>query len=209
MLVYTNIMRMHTTRRLPADERRRSILDAALTILSSQGYAGMTTARVARKVGVAEPILYRHFSSKHAILCALLDEVIARMVAAFRELIREETDPLAALRRICRAYPDLSRRYRREFRIINQAVVGPKDPQTREVLARHYEAYHAFFQELIENGQRAGDLRRDIPAAVGAWHMIHSALGFLMMQEVRRDTQSSKDLEGLADATLAGLLKRA
>jgi AcrR family transcriptional regulator len=201
------MVRMHTTRRLPADERRRSILDAALTILSSQGYAGMTTARVARKVGVAEPILYRHFSSKHAILCALLDEVIARMVAAFRELIRDETEPLAALRRICRAYPDLSRRYRREFRIINQAVVGPKDPQTREVLARHYEAYHAFFQELIENGQRAGALRRDIPAAVGAWHMIHSALGFLMMQEVRRDTQS-KDLEGLADATLAGLLKR-
>jgi len=194
-------------KRLPADERRRTILDAALTILSSEGYAGMTTARVARELGVAEPILYRHFSSKHAILCALLDEVIARMIAAFRELIAGETDPVAALRRICRAYPELSRRYRREFRIINQMLVAPKDPKTHEMLARHYEAYRDFCQELIEKGQRTGALRRDIPPAVGAWHMIHCALGFLMMQEVRRKRLSSRDFEGLAEATLGGLLK--
>ena len=96
MLAHTNIMSAQNTKRLPAGERRQSILDAALTILSSEGYAGMTTARVARKVGVAEPILYRHFSSKHALLCALLDGIIARMMAAFRELIANETDPVAA-----------------------------------------------------------------------------------------------------------------
>jgi len=209
MLVLTNIVGVQTTKRLSSGERRRSILDAALTVLSSQGYVGMTTARVARKVGVAEPILYRHFSSKHALLCALLDEIIARMMAAFRELIADETDPVAALRRICRAYPELSRRYRREFRVINQSLVETKDPATRKLLERHYDAYRAFFQELIEKGQRAGALRRDVPAAVGAWHMIHCALGYLMMQGVRHGALSSQDLEGLSDATLAGLLKPA
>src|SRR5271170_7510437 len=94
-------------KRMSADERRRSILDAALSVLSSEGYAGTTTARVARKVGVTEPILYRHFSSKRAILRALLDEVITRMMVAFHELIKEEVDPVAALRRICYAYPEL------------------------------------------------------------------------------------------------------
>jgi len=52
------------------------------------------------------------------------------------------------------------------------------------VLARHYETYRAFIQDLVEKGQRTGALRRDIPAGAGAWHMIHCALGFLMMQEV-------------------------
>jgi len=209
MLVYTNIMIERTTKRMPAEERRRSILEAALTLLSKEGYAGMTTARVARSVGVSEPILYRHFSSKRAMLRALLDEVITRMMQAFREVIAEETDPVAALRHICRAYPELAQRHAREFNIINRTLVENNDPEIRKMLARHYDAYRAFLQELIEKGQRSGALRRDIPAAIGAWHIIHSALGFLITQPVRKEARSAKDFASLADATLSGLFQPA
>ena len=52
-----------------------------------------------------------------------------------------------------------------------------------------------------------GALRRDIPAAAGAWHMIHSALGFLMTQELRGEATASMHIDAFADATLGGLLK--
>ena len=45
------------------------------------------------------------------------------------------------------------------------------------------------------------------PAAAGAWHMIHSALGFLMTQEIRGDGKDSIHVGAFADATLGGLLK--
>ncbi|PYJ57731.1 MAG: hypothetical protein DME24_18355 [Verrucomicrobia bacterium] len=200
-------MSMSATKRLPAEARRRSILDAALSVLAEGGYAGMTTARLARKAGVTEPILYRHFASKRALLRALLDEVTARMIAAFHQLTDGETDTVAGLRRICLAYPELSSRYQREFRIINQALLEATDARTRELLAAHYDAYRRFLQDLIEQGQRAGSLRHDIPAAAGAWHMIHSALGFLMTQEMREDGKGSIHVKAFADATLGGLLK--
>jgi TetR/AcrR family transcriptional regulator len=202
-------MAANLAKRLSAAERRQSILDAALAVLAKEGYAGMTTARVARAVGVTEPILYRHFPSKRAILRTLLKEIITRMMTAFQELIEAEADPVAALRRICRGYPELSRRYQREFRIINQALMEANDPKTRRMLVDHYHAYRDFLQGLIEQGQRTGVLRRDIPAAIGAWHVIHSALGFLMTQPIRNEAQSPKDFESLADATLSGLLKSA
>ena len=200
-------MKSVSTKRLPATERRRSILDAALTILSKKGYAGMTTAEVARKVGVSEPILYRHFSSKRALLRALLDEVIGQMMASFHQLTAGEPDPVAALLHICRAYPEMALRHRREFRVINQTLVDCSDPKIREALTRHYDAYRAFLQDLIEKGQQTGALRRDIPANVGARHMIHAALGFLMAEEVRTNVRSPKEVEGFAHATLGGLLE--
>jgi AcrR family transcriptional regulator len=200
-------MKATGTKRLPATERRQSILDAALTILSKKGYAGMTTAEVARRVGVSEPILYRHFSSKRALLRALLDEVIKQMMISFRKLTEGEPDPVAALHCICRAYPQMAEHHRREFRVINQTLVECSDPRIREALTRHYDAYRAFLQDLIEKGQRTSALRDDIPANVCAWHMIHAALGFLMAEEVRTNVRSSKDIEGFADATLGGLLK--
>src|SRR5258708_31230141 len=91
-------------------------------------------------VGVPEPILCRHFSSKHAILCTLLDEVIARMMAAFRELSSGETDPVAALRRICRAYPELSRRYRRGVRVLPHGPRLAKESENPPRLARPFHA---------------------------------------------------------------------
>jgi AcrR family transcriptional regulator len=196
------------SKRLPAVERRQSILAAALTVLAQEGYAGMTTARLAQKVGISEPILYRHFSSKRAILRSVLDEVIARMLTAFFELTRTETDPVAALRLICYAYPKLARRFHREFSVINQALVAANDPATWKILARHYDVYQSFLQMLIERGQQAGRLRWDIPAAVGAWHIIHSALGFLMTQPIRKRANSAKDFERLAEAALTVELKR-
>jgi TetR/AcrR family transcriptional regulator len=205
MLTYE--MSMPPTKRLPAEERRQSILNAALSVLAEGGYAGMTTARLARKAGVTEPILYRHFPSKRVMLRALLDEVTGRMMTAFRQLTEGETDPVAGLRRICLAYPELARSYQREFRIINQALLESNDARTRELLAAHYDAYRRFLQDLIEQGQRAGSLRRDIPAAAGAWHMIHSALGFLMTQEIRGKGSASMHVEAFAHATLGGLLK--
>jgi len=208
MLVNTNIVKRRITKRLSRKERRRSILDAALGVLSKEGYSGMTTSRVARATGIAEPILYRHFSSKQNILRALLDEVTMRMIGAFRELVAGDTDPVTALHRICDAYPELARRYSREFRIINQAIFEGKDPKTRRLLEDHYNAYHQFIEALIKRGQQTGGLRRDIPAAVGAWHMIHSALGLLMLQEVRREEFSPRGLALLSNATLFGLLNQ-
>lgn len=202
-------MVVRASRRLPANQRRETILKAAMAVLSEKGYSGMTTARIARNVGVAEPILYRHFPSKAAMLRALLDDVIARMMTAFQLLVQDESDPVAALRLICREYPKLSERYRHEFRIINQALVQAKDTHVRKMLADHYQRYHLYLVKLIEQGQQAGDLRRDIPADIAAWHVIQAALGFLILEDIRPGARSEKNLQHLADAVLGGLMTSA
>ena len=59
--------------RLPAQERRQTIVEAALRVFSSGSYAGATTAEIARAAGVTEPVLYRHFASKRDLWLACLE----------------------------------------------------------------------------------------------------------------------------------------
>jgi AcrR family transcriptional regulator len=47
---------------------REKILDAALRLFSQKGYLGATTKEIAAESGVAEVTLFRHFSSKEALL---------------------------------------------------------------------------------------------------------------------------------------------
>lgn len=65
--------------RLPAAERRRQLLDAALATFGSHGYHDTSMNDVAEAAGVTKPVLYQHFSSKHDLYLAVLGEVGERL----------------------------------------------------------------------------------------------------------------------------------
>jgi AcrR family transcriptional regulator len=62
-----------TRRRLPTDERRALILDAASRLFGARGYDGARLDDIAAAAGVTKPILYRHFDGKQALYLALLE----------------------------------------------------------------------------------------------------------------------------------------
>ena len=62
-----------STVRLPAEERRASLLSIACGLFARRSYRGTTTAEIARAAGVTEPVLYRHFASKRALYLACMD----------------------------------------------------------------------------------------------------------------------------------------
>ena len=76
-------------RRLPAEERRRAIVQAALRVFSSGSYAGSTTAEIAREAGVSEPVLYRHFPSKRDLWAACLDAAWDEFRSGFDGVVDE------------------------------------------------------------------------------------------------------------------------
>jgi AcrR family transcriptional regulator len=60
-------------RRLPAAERRATIIDAAGRLFGDRGFDGTRLEDIAEATGVTKPILYRHFGSKKALYLALLE----------------------------------------------------------------------------------------------------------------------------------------
>ena len=53
--------------------RRREIADVALAIFGETGLTGLTIAAIAKKVGVTDAALFRHFGSKHDVISAAID----------------------------------------------------------------------------------------------------------------------------------------
>jgi len=53
--------------RLKAPERRRHILETATQLFAERGYHGLTTKDLARRLGITEPVLYQHFTSKETL----------------------------------------------------------------------------------------------------------------------------------------------
>jgi AcrR family transcriptional regulator len=69
------------TRRTQAErseETRARILDAAVQVLSTRGYAGFRTAEVATQAGVSRGALTHHFPSRDELLVAVVADVFRR-----------------------------------------------------------------------------------------------------------------------------------
>ena len=66
--------------RLPRDQRRAQLLDAAKEVFTSKGYHAAAMDDIAEAAGVSKPVLYQHFPSKLDLYLALLDSSCERLV---------------------------------------------------------------------------------------------------------------------------------
>lgn len=84
-------------RRRPSQERAQAtvaaILGAAAEVIASEGYAAMTTNKVAARAGVSIGSLYQYFPNKQAILVSLLEEHLAHVHPVIESSLDELSDP--------------------------------------------------------------------------------------------------------------------
>lgn len=81
-------------KRLPRDERERLILDEAVQFFAENGFEGQTRA-LADRLGVTQPLLYRYFSDKEALIDRVFDEVyIKKWLPEWDIMIKDRSLPL-------------------------------------------------------------------------------------------------------------------
>ncbi|MEW1779035.1 helix-turn-helix domain-containing protein [Streptomyces sp. NPDC086777] len=71
--------------RMSAEERRESVIRAAIAEFAQRGYYGTSTEAIAKRVGVSQPYLFRLFPGKKAIFAAASQRCIDDMRQAFEE----------------------------------------------------------------------------------------------------------------------------
>ena len=122
-----------TTTRMPAGERRESILEAATAVFGERGYVGATTDAVAKAAGVSQPYVVRMFGTKEQLFLEVLQRALDKLLATFRSVIAEHgaggKAGLGAL--IGSAYADLLRdrglllSLMQAFMLGTDPVIGP------------------------------------------------------------------------------------
>ncbi|MBX3358377.1 MAG: TetR/AcrR family transcriptional regulator [Phycisphaeraceae bacterium] len=170
--------------RLPAAKRREQLLDTAARLFAKFGYAGATTAQIARDAGITEPIIYRHFDSKRDLFIALIERTGDDTIRLWEHELSTAPDPAERLKRLIGANPMVSTRHeppspgRALYRVIIQAMTEVEDPQILAALSSHMRKLHAFLTGEVRRAQEGGQVSRRFSPEVTAWALIHMGLGY-------------------------------
>lgn len=166
-----------TSTRLPAAERRQALVDVALEVFTGGSYRGTTTAEIARKAGVSEPILYRHFDSKRDLYLACIDESWRRLRAVWEQAIGESPSPrdwLPAMAGCVFALKDTKHLVAELW--MQATVEAGDDAEVRRFLRRHMREVHAYVADVIRRSQQAGAVQKDRDPEAEAWIFIAGSL---------------------------------
>jgi AcrR family transcriptional regulator len=168
------------TRRLSAQERRRSILQAARKAFSDTGDMNGTTMRaIADRAGISEGVIYRHFESKDQLFYEAvvepLREAVDSLVAASEVVDKDEPlNPDRQLETLTGLYLQLTSTLEEVLPLLGLVLFG--DPK---VARRFYREHFSVAMDRLANAWadvqarygRRGDL-----AAVSARAVMGTAL---------------------------------
>lgn len=149
---------------------REQILQAALSLFAELSYNRTTTSALARRAGIAEGTLFRHFKSKEEVLLALLTRVRDRLMQGLERYLAPHSREPGYIRVIStiQGYYTFATQNREEFNVIfreGTAQFGGGDAEAMHVLGSTYTFLTAYLQKAIEDGKADGTISASVNSA--------------------------------------------
>lgn len=159
-------------RRLPAEKRKRQIIESARAVFASQSYAKVGTADLAKAAGISEPALYRHFAGKKELFVATLRATAPRLLKVWEEISVDYEDPIETLWAIGVYYYDHLDSHSANMKLQFRALSEADDPEIQAALRESFDGFVEFVTGTLEEGKARGIVRRDVDSRMVAWQFL-------------------------------------
>jgi TetR/AcrR family transcriptional regulator len=146
--------------RAPRGQRRQQMLEVLAHMLENSPGQRITTAALAKELGVSEAALYRHFASKAQMFEALLGFIEDSIFGLSTRILDSEKDMRIRVARILELLLGFSERNPGMTRILmGDALVGENE-RLLERVAQFFRRVEAQLKQVIREGQAADQLDR-------------------------------------------------
>lgn len=192
---------MPTSTRKPTSVRRREISEAALRVIGEHGATALTTARLARELGLTPGALFRHYASMNEVLEAVVDLAIERVEASFPP---EDLAPLERVRRLLlRRIGLITEEPGLAWLLLSDQVYLCVPGDAVDRLRALVQRSRAFLLRALEEAAERGELRGDLAPAMllpilsGTVHALSSSRGVHSRTDTPAAARPEQVVEGL------------
>lgn len=190
-------------------EKQRNILAAATEMFAQKGFAATSTSEIAKRAGVAEGTIFRHYKTKKDLLLSIVSPMMLKMISPF---ILKDINKV--LDQNYERFEDFVRamiKNRQEFLENNLQVVKvviqeiPFHPELRDEFIKHVgQKVYQRFLETVQFYQAKGQIA-DIPPAMVLRYVSSVIIGYFGTKYVL--TPEGWDDEKEIDEMIAFLAK--
>ena len=187
-------------------DTRAALTDAAIAVLRESGFAGASARRIAQRAGCNQALVFYHFGSVNELLIAALEEVSARRMAAYRDLLDRSgtlAELIAGARAVFEADLDAG-----HVTVLTEMISGAQSvPGLGERVAAVLAPWRDFAAEAVRGVLAASPVAQLLPADEAAHAVVAGLLGLEMLANLDGDRAAALALFDRARA-VADVLDR-
>lgn len=172
---------------LPAEERRAVTVETVVELAAEQNPSDITTAAIAKRMGLTQGALFRHFPNKDAILQAVMEWVAERLLARVDKALWEAPSPLAALEGMFMAHVDFVIEHPGVPRMLFGELQRAEETGPKLMVQTLIHRYAERLKRLLEEGKTLGELDAHLDTEASAILFIGTVQGLVMQSLLAGD----------------------
>lgn len=188
-----------------AAETKAALVAGAIAALGEVGFAGASAREIADRAGCNQALVFYHFGSVSELLLAALDDVSARRLAAYTELV-ERAGSLTELIESARTIfsEDLAAGH---VAVLVEMITGAQStPGLGEQVAARLAPWREFAESAVRKGMQGSPVAVLLPAKELAHGVVAGFLGLELLASLDGDRDAALALFDRA-RSVAGLLE--
>lgn len=185
---------MASPKHLPAEERRAVTVEAVIELAGEQNPSDITTSAIAKRMGLTQGALFRHFPTKDAILQAVMDWVAERLLARVDKAVQGASSPLAKLEAMFLAHAEFVAERPGVPRMLFGELQRGEETAAKRMVQTLIERYSERLSRLIEEGKASGEVDSSVDTEAAGFLFVGTIQGLVMqsllagdVERIRRD----------------------
>jgi len=204
---------------IPVDqeEKRRTILRAALAVFARKGYERATISDIASEAGIGKGVVYDYFRSKEDLFADLFEFLFPMNDEVFGAVVKVAATPAAEIQAVAGAVLKHYESLGDYFNVVAQFWARGQSetaaPRFSENWGRLFTFCRAQVADSVRRGVASGEFRADLEPDATAWSIIAVIDGSILQWLHSRGQKSLSEqglqalrllLRGMAPAGAAG-----
>lgn len=172
---------------LPAAKRRAVTVEAVVELAAEQNPTDITTAAIAKRMGLTQGALFRHFPNKDAILQAVMEWVAKRLRSRIEKAIQAVPSPIGMLEAMFMAHVEFVAEHPGVPRILFGELQRAEETAAKLMVRTLIRQYAERLHELIDQGKACGELDSELDTEAAAILFIGTIQGLVMQSLLKGD----------------------
>ena len=174
---------------LPADERRAVTVETVIELAAEQNPSDITTAAIAKRMGLTQGALFRHFPTKDSILNAVMEWVAEQLLRRVDAAILNAISPLQALEQVFEAHIEFVAQHPGVPRMLVGELQHAQESVAKHMVKILLQSYAKRIGRLLDEGQALGEVSKDIDVVAAATVFIGTIQGLVMQSMLTGDVK--------------------
>jgi AcrR family transcriptional regulator len=175
---------------LPEAERRAETVRAVIDLAAVGDPAQITTAAIAKQMGLTQGSIFRHFVNKDAIAKAVVDWISDLMARGTARHVEQAVSPTAALKAIFFGHVEFVAAHPGVPRILMSEMQKAGNSTAKKLVLKLMERYRKDLADLIAQGQAQGVLDSDMEPTVAAQVFMGVIHGLVVQTMLTKDSKT-------------------